>query len=46
MATYNSITAWLKANYDFGAQSCWIADIKSGHGLVMGQFENSTRLPM
>jgi hypothetical protein len=40
MATYKAITAWLKANYGFTAQPCWIADIKSEHGRTTRQAFN------
>jgi hypothetical protein len=33
MATYKEIQAWVKEQYDFVPQSCWIAQVKETHGL-------------
>ncbi|MBM3143819.1 MAG: hypothetical protein FJ010_02385 [Chloroflexi bacterium] len=35
MATYKQIQAWVKQNYDFVPETCWIADVKSQAGLPM-----------
>ena len=40
MATYPEITAWVRSNYGFDPQTCWIADIKAGHGLTRGIAHN------
>ena len=40
MATYREISAWTKANLGFGAQTCWIADVKDTFGLTRGNAPN------
>lgn len=40
MATYKQIQAWIKQNYGFVSQTCWIADIKSRSGLPMRKAPN------
>lgn len=34
MATYPQITDWIKRRHGFTAQTCWIADVKSAHGIT------------
>ncbi len=40
MATYSEITEWIKRRHGFTPQTCWIADVKSAHGLTRGQAPN------
>jgi len=40
MATYPEITEWIKKRHGFTAQTCWIADVKSAHGLTRGHAPN------
>lgn len=35
MATYKQIQTWVKQNYGFVPETCWIADVKSQSGLSM-----------
>jgi hypothetical protein len=35
MATYKQIQTWVKQNYGFVPETCWIADVKSQAGLPM-----------
>jgi len=42
MATYRDIADWIKANYGFAAQTCWIADVKASHGLTTRIASNRT----
>lgn len=43
MATYKQIQEYIKANHQITAQSCWIAHIKSEHGIVMRSNRNGTK---
>jgi hypothetical protein len=36
MATYRMIQDRVKATAGFVPQTCWIADVKAGHGLTAG----------
>ncbi len=40
MATYKQIQTWVKQNYGFVPETCWIADIKSRSGLSMREAPN------
>ena len=40
MATYKEIIAWIKEEYGFVAQSCWIAHMKELNGLNLKQASN------
>jgi hypothetical protein len=40
MATYSDITQWIKRRHGYTAQTCWIADVKSAHGLTRGSAPN------
>ncbi len=40
MATYQQIQTWVKQNYGFVPETCWIADIKSRAGLPMRRAPN------
>lgn len=40
MATYKQIQTWVKQNYGFVPETCWIADIKSQSGLPMREAPN------
>jgi hypothetical protein len=40
MATYPEIIDWIKKRHEFTAQTCWIADVKSAHGLTRAQAPN------
>lgn len=40
MATYKQIQAWIKQNYGFVPETCWIADMKSQSGLPMKRAPN------
>lgn len=40
MATYKQIQAWVKHNYDFIPETCWIADVKSQSGVQMRKAPN------
>ena len=40
MATYKEIQAWVKQNYGFVPETCWIADVKSQSGLPMQKAPN------
>lgn len=40
MATYKQIQAWVKQNYGFVPETCWIADVKSQSGLPMRKAPN------
>lgn len=35
MATYKIIQNYIRQKYGFTAKSCWIADVKSQHGVPM-----------
>jgi hypothetical protein len=40
MATYAQIAAWIRHEFGFVAQTCWIADVKAQHGLTRSQAPN------
>ena len=40
MATYREIQEWVKATHGFVPKTCWIADVKSSHGLTNGSAPN------
>jgi len=40
MATYKQIQEWVKQTYDFKPKTCWIADVKSQCGLLVGKAPN------
>lgn len=40
MATYKKIQTWVKQNYGFAPEICWIADVKSQSGLPMRKESN------
>lgn len=40
MATYKQIQAWVKQNYGFVPETCWIADVKSQSVLPMRKAPN------
>lgn len=40
MATYKEIQAWVKQNYGFVPETCWIADVKNQCGLSMREAPN------
>jgi hypothetical protein len=40
MATYREIQDWVKQNYGFVPETCWIADVKSQAGLQMRKAPN------
>jgi len=40
MATYKQIQVWVKKNYGFAPETCWIADVKSQSGLAMRKAPN------
>jgi hypothetical protein len=40
MATYQQIADWIEKRHGFKAQTCWIADLKSEHGLTRGHALN------
>jgi hypothetical protein len=40
MATYRMIQDRVKADAGFVPQTCWIADVKAGHGLTSGNAPN------
>jgi hypothetical protein len=40
LATYKQIQVWVKQNYGFVPETCWIADIKSQSGLPMREAPN------
>lgn len=40
MATYKEIQNYIKEKYKFVVQTCWIADIKNGFGLITRKAPN------
>jgi hypothetical protein len=38
--TYREIAAWVRENCGFTPKTCWIADVKSYHGLTRGAAPN------
>lgn len=40
MATYSKIQAWVKENYDFTPEPCWIAHVKEMSGLKLRNAPN------
>ncbi len=40
MATYKQIQTWVKQNYGFVPETCWIADMKFRAGLPMRKAPN------
>lgn len=40
MATYKQIQQYIKTKYGFAIKTCWIADVKSHHGLTSRQAPN------
>ncbi|MGF7184101.1 hypothetical protein GGQ84_000181 [Desulfitispora alkaliphila] len=40
MSTYKQLQQWVKENYGFLPKSCWIADVKEKHGIIIRKAPN------